>query len=326
MDRKSSTSPAGAPPRVSIGLPIKDGAAYLPSTLDSLLGQTFRDFELVVSDNGSTDATPELCRRAAARDPRVRYHRVDEDRGVMWNFWRVVELARGEYFKWASHDDIAAPEFLERCVAVMDADPGVVCCHSRTQKIDRAGRPVPGLPDPTRASDGGELPRPSQRFRDVLRNTGYAVRCYGLIRREALEACGRLLPVYGSEKILMAELALHGRYHDLEDVLFFERVHAAASSSLTSKEAQQVFADPSRSGRSMLPRLQLLGGYVAAVRRVPLPAAERLRCAVALVGYLFQWRKWGGVARSVVRGSGAVRYEPPIGRAGARTGEDTGGD
>lgn len=306
----ASRSASDSPPPVSIGLPVKDGALYLQETIESILSQSFRGFELIISDNGSTDATADICARAAAADARVRYHRVDEDRGVMWNFWRVVELARGEFFKWASHDDLCAPSFLERCVAVMEADPGVVCCHTRTRKIDGAGRPIPGAPDPTLASHGGGLDRPSDRFRDVLLNTGYAVRSYGVVRRRALEACGRLLPVYGSEKVLMAELALHGRYHDVDEVLFFERVHDSASRSLETRDTQQAFADPARVGLPMFPRVRLLAGYLAALRRAPIGARERVRGAFAVVGYLMQVSKWPGVAASVIRRSGAVRHSP----------------
>lgn len=305
----SSVSPADPrPPRVSIGLPVKDGDPYLRGTIDALLAQTFGDFELVISDNASSDGTEEICRSYAARDPRVRYHRLETDHGVMWNFDRVIRLARGRYFKWASHDDLHAPTFLERCVEVLDADPTVVCCHTRTRKIDGRGEPIPGAPDPTLESDGGAAPRASDRFRDVVLHANYGVRSYGVIRRDALAACAPLLPVYGAEKVLMAELALHGRYHDVDEVLFLERIHPTASRSLETKEAQQRFADPRRSGVATFPRLRLLAGYLSAIGRAPIPNAERLRCLTVVVRYLFQVEKWSRVVRSVVRGTGVVRY------------------
>lgn len=298
----------GSPPRVSIGLPVKNGGGYLVETVDGLLAQTFEDFEIVIADNASTDGTERVCREYAARDPRVRYHRSDVDRGVMWNFGRVVPLSRGEYFKWASHDDLHAPTFLERCVEVLDADPSVVCCHTRTRKIDGDGEPLPGAADPTLESDGGALPRASDRFRDVVLHANYGVRSYGVIRREPLLACLPLLPVYGSEKVLMAEIALHGRYHDVDEELFFERIHVAASRSLETKEAQQAFADPRRLGLPTFPRLRLLGGYLRAIRRAPIGARERARCLAVVGRYLFQVEKWSRVARTMLRGGGVVRY------------------
>lgn len=301
-------APEDRAPRVSVGLPVKDGLRYLPATLDALLAQTFEDFELVISDNASSDGTEALCREYAARDPRVKYHRSDEDRGVMWNFDRVVRLARAPLFKWASHDDLHAPTFLERCVEVLDADPGVVCCHTRTRKIDGKGRPIEDAPDPTLESDGGALPRASDRFRDVILHANYGVRSYGVIRIDALRSCAPLLPVYGSEKVLMAELALYGRYHDVDETLFFERIHARASQSLETKEEQQAFADPRRVGLPTFPRLRLLGGYVSAIRRAPISAAEKARCLSIVGRYLFQVEKWSRILRSVFRGSGVIRY------------------
>ena len=72
-------------PRVSIGLPVYNGEVYLSGALDTLLGQTFTDLELIISDNASTDRTPEICRSYAARDHRVRYIRHEVNRGVPWN-------------------------------------------------------------------------------------------------------------------------------------------------------------------------------------------------------------------------------------------------
>ena len=96
-------------PRVSIGLPVYNGDNYLAETLDSILAQTFTDFELIISDNGSTDRTEAICRRYAAQDHRVRYVRNPSNLGAARNYKRAFELARGEYFKWNGHDDPLAP-------------------------------------------------------------------------------------------------------------------------------------------------------------------------------------------------------------------------
>jgi len=126
-------------PRVSIGLPVFNGERYLEETLQSILGQTLGDLEIVISDNGSTDHTAEICRAIAAQDRRVRYHRSERNRGGAWNHNRVFALSRGEYFKWAAHDDLLAPEFLERCVRVLDAVPAYVLCTSRAAFVDERG-------------------------------------------------------------------------------------------------------------------------------------------------------------------------------------------
>src|SRR5436190_12174806 len=93
-------------PIVSIGLPVFNGERYLRQALDSLLGQDFQDFELIISDNASTDRTAEICRAYVAKDRRIRYYRNESNIGSAPNYRRVFELARGEFFKWCSHDDV----------------------------------------------------------------------------------------------------------------------------------------------------------------------------------------------------------------------------
>src|SRR5579863_9411434 len=112
-------------PRLSVGMPVYNGERFVAQAIESILSQTFRDFELIISDNGSTDATETICREQAARDPRVRYYRSDRNRGAAWNHNRVVELARGEYFRWQCHDDYCDRILLEKCLAVIDKDPSV---------------------------------------------------------------------------------------------------------------------------------------------------------------------------------------------------------
>ena len=119
-------------PKVSMGLPVYNVERYLDESIQSFLSQTFRDFELVISDNGSTDRTPDICRSWARRDPRVRFLRSDVNRGLAWNHNRVAELARGEYFMWAPADDRFAPDYVRRCVEALDRDPGVVYVFGTT--------------------------------------------------------------------------------------------------------------------------------------------------------------------------------------------------
>src|SRR6476646_2411498 len=129
-------------PKVAIGLPVYNGAKYVAEAIESVLAQTYGDLELVISDNASTDATEEICRDYTARDSRVRYARAEQNGGAAWNFNRTFELSRGEYFKWLAHDDAIGPQYLARCLAVLDRDPGVVLCHTRTGIINGQGELV----------------------------------------------------------------------------------------------------------------------------------------------------------------------------------------
>ncbi|MBS0016773.1 MAG: glycosyltransferase family 2 protein, partial [Arthrospira sp. SH-MAG29] len=129
-------------PRVSIGLPVYNGENFIQETLDCLLSQTFDDFELIICDNASTDRTEEICRDYAARDKRIRYYRHPENLGAAKNYNRTFELSTAEYFKWAAHDDLYAPEFLERCVEALDTHPSTVLCYPQEYWIDEQGNPL----------------------------------------------------------------------------------------------------------------------------------------------------------------------------------------
>jgi Glycosyltransferases involved in cell wall biogenesis len=148
-------------PKVSIGLPVFNGEKYLREAIDSILAQTFTDFELIISDNASTDRTEEICKEYEAKDPRVRYYRNELNLGAAPNYNRLVELSRGEYFKWACHDDLCAPEFLEKCVEILEQNSPIILCYTRTLIIDENGKPI--------LDDFGDdlnlqMPKPHERY------------------------------------------------------------------------------------------------------------------------------------------------------------------
>lgn len=301
----------GYVPKVSVGMPVYNGSRYLAGAIQSLLSQTFTDFELIISDNASTDDTERICREFAARDPRVRYDRLTENRGAVDNFNRLVRLSQGRYFKWAAADDLCDPQFLEVLVAILDAHPQVVWCHSVTGKIDGEGR-VLNADDPE--SEGlattrqAGLPRqdhnshfPYRRYRGVLLGTAWCADCYGLIRTDKLEATGLLAACYGSEKVLIGQLALSGQYREHPETLFWHRVHPAASGNLASSQGQQKFIVGGLHKRWRLPsRIELLLQHVRAVTQASLPVMTKVYCYSTIVEYIFQVHKWWHVAMSFV--------------------------
>src|SRR5215470_5950299 len=148
--------------RVSIGLPVYNGAHFLKEALDALLSQTFGDFELIISDNASTDGTQEICRAYASIDRRIRYYRHEQNRGAAWNHNNVFRLSTSEYFKWAAHDDVCAPQYLERCVKVLDHTHVTVLCYTQSIIIDEHGKHLRHYS----ARCGVRSPRPYERFRN----------------------------------------------------------------------------------------------------------------------------------------------------------------
>src|SRR5678816_531573 len=128
-------------PRVSIGLPVYNGEKYLARALHSLVSQDFEDFELIISDNASTDSTEAICRELAAKDRRIRYYRNETNIGATKNYNRVFELAHGEFFKWASHDDECHSSLVRRCVEQFDqASPSTVLVYPKADIIDDLGQ------------------------------------------------------------------------------------------------------------------------------------------------------------------------------------------
>ena len=98
-------------PKVSIGLPVFNGERYIRCAIDSILKQTFDDFELIISDNASEDRTAAICKGYEERDKRIHCHRFETNEGAARNYTAVFEMARGEYFKWAAYDASACRGF-----------------------------------------------------------------------------------------------------------------------------------------------------------------------------------------------------------------------
>ena len=223
-------------PRVSIGVPVFNGARYLAATLDSILAQTFADFEVIISDNASTDRTPEICALYQRRDSRIRYYRNDVNLGSARNFDRTVDLATGEYFKCANADDLCEPTLVAECVAVLDAHPEVVLCYGRTTLIDEHG----GSLGPYEDRLDLRSPLPTERFRQALAKVGLVNVLQGVMRLDALRRTGVLGKYVGSDVVLVVELTLHGQFYELPEFLFSRRLHDESESVCNFRRGSQL--------------------------------------------------------------------------------------
>lgn len=128
---------SGTPPKVSIGMAVFNGEPFIREALDSLLAQTFTNFELIISDNASTDGTEAICREYAACDARIRYVRQPENRGGLLNFQFVLDEARGEYFMWAAADDMWHREFIRKCLLCFEQDQGFAVVLTKYWTVSR---------------------------------------------------------------------------------------------------------------------------------------------------------------------------------------------
>lgn len=262
-----------ARPLVSIGVPVYNSARHLREALDSLLNQTLADFELIISDNASTDDTRAICEEYVKRDARIRCIRQARNIGAPrnWNF--VVHEARGEFFKWASGNDYCAPTMLERCIEAMRHEPTVVLCYGRTQLIDESAKPI-GLYEKDIA-----VPdiRASDRFERVRRELSMNNAQQGVIRSAVLRRTGLDRPYPNGDMALMAELALYGRFLLLPDVLLYRRQSPGTITALRSPaDVQRIFNPEARTPMKLV-LARFHWDHFVGVGRAPISVREKLR-------------------------------------------------
>ncbi len=266
---------------------MRNGENFLARALDSLLGQTFEDFELVVCDNASSDATEAICRDYQSRDARIRYERAEGNRGAIPNFNRVLELAAAPYFRWAAHDDEIAPEYLEKCVAVLDTDPGVVLCHSLVRIIDASGQELsiydPGL----QGADSASIP---ERFQSMVLQPHLCTEIFGLGRTEALRRSPLEGHFHGNDRAMLAGLVLLGRYHQITEPLFWNREHGQRYVRRVAPEERGAWAEAGAKRRVGTPTWQLYRHYRASVSRLVESVEDRRVChAILRRWWLTNW-------------------------------------
>lgn len=297
----------GSKPRISIGLPVYNGERFLEEALDSILGQSYEDFELIISDNASTDRTEVICRSYEKKDSRVRYYRSDKNRGAAWNFNHVFDLSVGKYFKWAAHDDNCAPNFLERCIEVLDSDPGIVVCFAKTIQIDDQGRLE-------KKRDHISLPsvcstKAHERFGNIIMNRHGCEAVFGLIRSDTLCQTPLIGNYIASDLVLLALLSIYGRFFELPDYLFYQREHPGRSVKGEDHEVTEWF-DPARARQIVFPWWRVLWEYALIVARKPMVVRERILCFLQVARWIrtngrrLKWDLKDGVERALLlRGS-----------------------
>ncbi|MDT7041568.1 glycosyltransferase family 2 protein [Candidatus Nitronereus thalassa] len=275
-------------PRVSVGLPVYNGENFLVEAIDSILGQTYKDFELIISDNHSTDRTEEICRKYEARDDRVKYYRAEKNMGASWNFNRVVELASGEYFQWMAHDDVLAPTFIEKAVAVLDSDPTVVLAFSKTKFINEEGK---YLKDYNYQLDV-ESYQWSRRFVDLIVADQIVVEIFGLMRADVLWSTLPFGSYVGSDRVMLGELSLRGRFHKMPEPLFYHREHSNRSTKANpSLQSRLKWFDTSKKNKICFPSWKLLVEHLKSIRKSPLTRSQKIKCIVPMLMWIREKKK-----------------------------------
>lgn len=286
-------------PRVTIGMPVYNGAATVCATLESLLAQTFADFEIVISDNASTDSTRDVLAGYAARDSRVRVVRQAENIGANPNYNFVARQARSPYFKWASSNDLCAPAFLERCVEVLDARPDVVLAFPRTKLFSDTPESAEDYPHDF-ALDGDSAADRFQRFASSIRLNNVF---NGVVRTAALHRTGLMGRHYGSDIVVMAHLALLGKFVQVPEPLYFRRMDPAYSTRMKSAEQVQQHHYPRVDARTLFQAWRLHADWFRTVIVAPISMLEKRR-ALACVARMSYYR-WRDLADDIAE---AARY------------------
>ena len=277
---------AAARPKVSIGLPVYNGEVFIEEAIDSILGQTFTDFELIICDNASTDRTPEICRRYAERDARVHYYCNESNLGAAANYNIAFRLARGEYFRWAAHDDRLEPTYLAACVAVLERDPSVVLCYPRTLIIDEQSEPITLHPDKLHLVSPEPHLRLNQYFERYSPRRDECNAVFGLMQRKMLAQTPLIGAYASSDLILLGEIAMLGKIFEIAQPLFLRRDHLQTSVRANRDlQDRAAWFDPANKAKRLLPRWRWFREYLDAVGRAPLSPAEKLRC----YGVVMRW-------------------------------------
>ena len=289
-------------PMLTIGMPVYNGERFLAKALDSFLSQTFTDFQILLSDNASTDKTEDIARDYAARDKRIRYFRNARNMGAGWNFLRVYQLATGKYYKQAAHDDFCEPDFLKWCIDALESDPGFVVAHTKTRVVDADGNLIEDYECPLRTNDDD----PVVRFADLTIINHRCFQIFGVHRMSAL----RSLPPMGSfphaDGILLAQLGLIGRFFESDKRLFINTRHSGQSSwtmpvrhqkrrfRLTSRDVRmppQEWWDPERGQKITLPEWNIFVRYLRSINQSPLDQAQKMRARSALLRWSVRYHR-----------------------------------
>jgi glycosyltransferase involved in cell wall biosynthesis len=301
-------------------MPVWNGEAFIREGIDSILAQTFRDFELIISDNASTDSTQAICEEYSARDPRIRYVRADRNLGLQANFALVLELATAPYFMWAAHDDLWDVTYVSRMVDVLDERQAVVIAGSNAASVDQDGVV-------RRTYDNAWIYAPrsigarAHRFISAHEEGGHSTLIYGLMRTPTIRRFGlmRLQEIrdqnrgyYAADKVTLFRLLLEGDIHVAGETLYFHRDVVPHVSDIDG--ATRDGTPRNARVRSLLESIRDVHGYHVDLRALVRASqlAPRQRAALVRVSMRRELRAhpdraWSALARQLRR----ARHETP---------------
>lgn len=251
-------------PLVSICIPTYNRAGKLRQAVSIALAGKYRNIEVIISDNGSSDDTSMVGEEFAARDSRVRYFRHSKNMGPTKNFEFARQQAKGEYFLWHSDDDYLSPEYIPSCVAALESNASLVLA-SGLAAYHRGDRIITHLGNIMHLESASSLIRVTRYLFQVQDNSIF----YGIYRKTAVKSA-QLPNCLGGDRIWMCETLLHGKARVLSDVHLYREWGDSMSASYERMAA--IVNAPSWHARFRflaiaLNTLKVLGEYLALLRK-----------------------------------------------------------
>ena len=264
--------------------------------LESIQKQTYEDFEVIISDNASTDRTAEVCREFAENDERIRYVRNEENKGAAYNYNRVFELSRGQYFKWMAHDDLILPTYLAKCVQILTLEARVVLCFPQIAYIDEHDKPFYEQDGDLSVMDEKAGERTRTLIHYELSNDDIYWAVFGLGRREAFAATPLIANYNASDQVLLYQIALQGQFYQINQKLYLRREHSDASMTRHKSEAErQEWFDPNVRKKFFFTHWHLWYQHHRSVQQFVTSFIDRIVCHTHILRrFIHEWRTLGG--------------------------------
>jgi glycosyltransferase involved in cell wall biosynthesis len=213
-------------PKITIGMPVYNGADTIKRALDSLLAQTFTNFELIISDNGSTDSTSKICLEYEQKDKRIKYIGKKDTIDIVWNFIFLVEQAKTEYFMWASDDDYWDPKFIEKNLEVLELHPEIVASISDIKLVGKNIKRYYSNPNDYNSNNSKwEFVRPNigtdeKKIQNIL-EFNWSLNIFSIFRTKELKKCIIRKKFVSWDFAVMLKIIKFGDLYVLDDVLMF---------------------------------------------------------------------------------------------------------
>lgn len=289
-------------PAVSVAIPVWNGEEFVAAAIESVLEQSYSDFELVVVDNASDDRTYDIAMGYAEDDDRISVHRNATNIGLSPNFARALELSNGTYFKWLAADDVMSARFLELAKAAFDSDPGLVIATAPMPYIDEDGAILEPDSDGVVSTHYGETftdtpfpvdltsASPGRRFRSILfegTSNVFNQVYFGLIRASVLRAVPPLGHHMGAEKALLGRLLMAGRAVELSGATLARRLHPGHFGAQSRRDTLAGL-NPGRRVSMLRSPIDQIAGYLRVVSEADIPRSEKRVAYKAVIEKAFR--------------------------------------